>query len=180
MVNDFSAKKRRPTGDRGGGSSVDERRRQVLQVQQKTIQALTEQLLKLEFIKNVKNPTSLSELWQENLAKIEQFNRPPPTQMSPKPSSRQNIILGSEMFEDFELKTSIDGSARKHPLRTIKSQSPGKEGRLGLPLHYPPSNFESLDEAQSFQFGNNSEFTEKQFSNKKQSPALGRVIQLQP
>lgn len=182
MAKDFSAKKQRPQNANVGSVATthrDDKRKLAAQTQQRHLQTLTDHLFKLEFVKKVQNQQSLSELWQENSVKIDQLTRLNPHLMSPKPSSRANIILGSEMFEDFELKTSIDGSSRKNgPLRTFKSQSPGKIARMCLPSNFTPSKFGSLDDAQSFQFDNNSEFTEKQFSNKKPTPTNVRVMRL--
>lgn len=180
MAADFSAKKRPRHSEMGsvGFPEDNEQRRARTAAQQRMIQVLTEHLLKLESVRSARNHGPLAELWNEVGAQIDQMSRQPHHQMSPKPSSQANVICGSEMFEDFEFKTSIDGSSRKPHVRTIRSQSPGKHPGMGVPLSHPPSNFESLDEGGSFNFGLHSQFTEQQFSAQKQSPAVGRVIRL--
>lgn len=184
MMSDFSAKKKQATATQIKASlEADDKRRQILTQQAKRITILTDQLTKLEFVKNARSLNSLMDLWYQNNRLIDDLTRSG-VKLSPHPqSSKKTVNLGSDAFEDYELKTSIDNSNRKVTIRTVKSQSPGKVTRFALDMNmkYVQNEFESIEEIESYRFPNNSEFTEKHFSNKKETRTIyGQHIPTQP
>lgn len=137
-----------------------------IQKQEELISVLQNQLEKLELVKQAKNNTSLVELWQQNANDIELLSQFSGSK-NLKITSEKKIIMGSEEFEDFEIKTSIDGSAKKYLLRNFRSQSPSRFKAQSNDAEFRLLTMGSVGEIESVKFTNNSEFSEVDFSKKK-------------
>ena len=129
------------------------------------IAILTGQLEQLRAVSAAESKALLAGLWQQHAEQLAQLDRQRGSRQLSRPSEK-NIIMGSEEFEDFEIRTSIDGSARKC-LRNVRSQSPSRFKSQPNEAEFQLLTLGSVGEIESVRLNNNSEFSEVDFSKKK-------------
>lgn len=167
MKDDFSAKKSTSQNLTNILKNEDEKyKNEMIQKQTKISEILEYQKFMLEQILNASTPACLARFWEENQRQLQQCERT----NSPKichQSSQKNIIMGSELFDDFVSKKSVENSGNKRVLRYVRSQSPSRMKNNPRNSHMIVQNIDNLGEIESIKFENNSEVTEIQFSNAK-------------